>query len=105
VAALLEIARPRLDGRPWTSPLRRQAMYVTSWTVADPRDLMDASPAGPPATPGVSVRYDQEALVFWVVFGLVLGALVLGFCFGLAARDLRREARARRRADKEASGL
>lgn len=47
------------------------------------------------------MRYDQEALVFWVVFGLVLGALVLGFCFGLAARDLRREARARRRADKE----
>lgn len=80
-------------------------MYVTSWTIADPRDLMDVSPAGPPATPGVSVRYDQEALVFWVVFGLVLGALVLGFCFGLAARDLRREARARRRADKEASGL
>jgi hypothetical protein len=51
------------------------------------------------------------ALVFWVVFSLVLVlvlvlvALVLGSCFGFAARGLRREARVRRRADKEAAVL
>jgi hypothetical protein len=63
------------------------------------------SPAGPSARPGVSVRYDEEAKVFWVVFSLVFAALMLGFCFGFAARDLRREARARRRAEKEAAAL
>jgi hypothetical protein len=80
-------------------------MELTPWTVADRRDLMYASPDARRAGHGVSVRYDQEALVFWVVFALALGSLVLGFCFGFAASELRGEARDRRRAERKGAAL